>query len=35
MRVSEVEYVKNVKNARPFSLKDKLGYLLGDLGFNS
>lgn len=35
MRSSEVEYIKNVKNAKPFSIKDKLGYLLGDLGFNS
>ena len=28
-------YVKNVKNALPFGLKDKIGYMLGDLGFNS
>lgn len=28
-------YVKNVKNAAPFGMKDKVGYLLGDLGFNS
>ena len=28
-------YVKNVKNARPFGVKDKIGYMLGDTGFNS
>ena len=28
-------YVKNVKNALPFGLRDKIGYMLGDLGFNS
>lgn len=28
-------YVKNVKNAPPFGTKDKIGYMLGDLGFNS
>ncbi len=28
-------YVKNVKNAPPFGGKDKVGYLLGDMGFNS
>lgn len=28
-------YVKNVKNAPPFGSKDKIGYMLGDLGFNS
>ncbi len=28
-------YVKNVKNAPPFGMKDKIGYMLGDLGFNS
>lgn len=28
-------YVKNIKNAPPFGAKDKIGYLLGDLGFNS
>lgn len=28
-------YVKNVKNARPFGIKDKIGYMLGDTGFNS
>ena len=28
-------YVKNVKNAPPFGNKDKIGYMLGDLGFNS
>lgn len=35
MRTSEVEYVKWIKNAKPFNMKDKIGYLLGDLGFNS
>ena len=28
-------YVKNVKNAPAFGMKDKIGYMLGDLGFNS
>lgn len=28
-------YVKYVKEAPPFGLKDKIGYMLGDLGFNS
>ena len=28
-------YVKNIKNAPPFGAKDKIGYMLGDLGFNS
>lgn len=28
------EYVKNIKTAPPFSMKDKIGYLAGDLGFN-
>lgn len=28
-------YVKNIKNAPPFGMKDKIGYMLGDLGFNS
>ena len=28
-------YVRNVKNAPPFGTKDKIGYMLGDLGFNS
>lgn len=32
---SQLEYVNNVKNAKPFGWKDKLGYLLGDLGFNT
>jgi len=35
MRNSEVEYVKHIKSAKPFNIKDKIGYLLGDLGFNS
>ena len=29
------EYVQNVKNAPKFGIKDKIGYMLGDLGFNS
>lgn len=29
------EYVKRVKNAPAFGMKDKVGYMLGDLGFNS
>lgn len=29
------EYAHNVKNAPPFGMKDKIGYMLGDLGFNS
>ncbi len=29
------QYVQNVTNAPAFSLKDKIGYLCGDLGFNS
>lgn len=28
-------YVKSIKNAPSFSLKDKIGYMCGDLGFNS
>ena len=28
-------YVRNIKNAPPFGTKDKIGYMLGDLGFNS
>lgn len=29
------EYVKNITNAPAFGIKDKIGYMLGDLGFNS
>lgn len=29
------QYVENVKNAPKFGMKDKLGYMFGDLGFNS
>ncbi len=29
------QYIENVKNAPPFGRKDKLGYMMGDLGFNS
>lgn len=29
------EYVESVRNAPKFGLKDKLGYMFGDLGFNS
>ncbi len=29
------QYVQNVKNAPAFSRKDKIGYMLGDWGFNS
>lgn len=32
---TNVEYVESVKNAPTFGLKDKLGYMFGDLGFNS
>lgn len=28
-------YVKNINNASKFGMKDKIGYMLGDLGFNS
>lgn len=29
------QYIKNVKNAPAFGLKDKIGYMCGDLGFNT
>ena len=29
------DYVQGIKNAPAFGMKDKIGYLLGDLGFNS
>lgn len=28
-------YVKNINHASRFGMKDKIGYMLGDLGFNS
>lgn len=30
-----IAYIENVKNAPAFGLRDKIGYLCGDLGFNS
>lgn len=30
-----IVYIENVKNAPAFGLRDKIGYLCGDLGFNS
>ena len=30
-----IAYIENVKNAPAFCLRDKIGYLCGDLGFNS
>ena len=30
-----IAYIENVKNAPTFGLRDKIGYLCGDLGFNS
>ena len=35
MKSSEAAYVNSVRNARSFGIKDKVGYFLGDLGFNS
>lgn len=29
------QYVENIKNAPKFGMKDKIGYMFGDLGFNS
>lgn len=29
------QYIENLKNAPAFGLKDKIGYMCGDLGFNS
>lgn len=33
--VSNEAYIKNINNASRFGVKDKIGYMLGDLGFNS
>jgi GPH family glycoside/pentoside/hexuronide:cation symporter len=35
MKSSEAAYVNSVRNAESFGIKDKVGYFLGDLGFNS
>ena len=32
---SNQEYVDGIKSAPAFGIKDKLGYMFGDLGFNS
>ena len=29
------QYVENIKNAPKFGMKDKIGYMFGDRGFNS
>lgn len=34
-QVKNKEYIDSVTNAPPFGIKDKLGYMFGDLGFNS
>ncbi len=33
--VLDKEYVQNVQNAPKFGMRDKIGYMCGDLGFNS